>query len=138
MGSARQAKGFTLIEVMIVVAMIAIIATIALGSYRDSTVRANRAAAASYILEVANLQERYLLDNRDYAPDMATLGASAPPEVSNNYNVTTSDPGGTAPAYQITATPTGAQASDDTDCGWLRITNLGAKTSQHSGARCWR
>ena len=138
MGSARQSQGFTLIEMMIVVAMIAIIATIALGSYRDSTVRANRAAAASYILEVASLQERYLLDNRDYAPDMATLGANPPPEVSANYTVTTSDPGGVAPAYEVTATPSGAQASDDTQCGWLRINNLGAKTSQQAGARCWR
>jgi type IV pilus assembly protein PilE len=144
MGSARQAQGFTLIEVMVVVAMIAIIATIALGSYRDSTVRANRSAAASYTLEVANLQERFLLDNRAYAASMAALGATPPPEVSDNYTVTTTndiDANGTVdspPAYQVTATPTGAQASDDTDCGWLRINNLGAKTSQHSGARCWR
>lgn len=144
MGLARQAKGFTLIEVMVVVALIAIISTIAIGSYRDSAVRSNRAAAASFILEVANQQERFLLDNRAYAADMTALGAAAPPEVSDNYTVTTTndiDNDGTVdspPAYQVTATPTGAQASDDTDCGWLRINNLGAKTSQHSGARCWR
>ncbi len=137
MGSARQSQGFTLIEMMIVVAMIAIIATIALGSYRDSTVRANRSAAASYILEVANLQERYLLDNRDYAPNMVTLGASAPPEVSNNYTVTISDPGGAAPAYLISAAPKGAQASDDTACGTLTLDNLGTK-GDAGGARCWR
>lgn len=138
MHGSRSEKGFTLIEVMVVVAMIAIIATIAMGSYRDSTVRANRAAAASYLLEVANMQERFLLDNRDYASSMANLGATPPAEVSDNYTIATSDPGGTAPAYQITATPTGAQASDDTDCGWLRITNTGAKTTQHGGTRCWR
>nr|WP_183410938.1 type IV pilin protein [Litorivivens lipolytica] len=135
MHGLRTEKGFTLIEVMVVVAMIAIIATIAMGSYRDSTVRANRTAAASYLLEVANMQERYLLDNRSYAADMATLGASVPPEVSANYTVTTV---GAAATYQVTATPTGAQASDDTDCGWLRINNTGAKSTQHGGTRCWR
>lgn len=135
---AYKTRGFTLIEVMIVVAIIAILATVSYSSYRNNVVRANRAAAASYVLEVANLQERFLMDNRDYAADMATLGATSPPEVSDNYNVTITDPGGTAPAYQITATPTGAQLADDTSCGWLRLNNLGERTTQHGGDRCWR
>lgn len=138
---AYKTRGFTLIEVMIVVAIIAILATVSYGSYRNNVVRANRAAAVNYMLEVANIEERYLLDNRAYATGanaLTDLGTTPPSEVSDNYNVTIADPGGVAPAYQITATPTGAQLADDTSCGWLRLNNLGERTTQHGGDRCWR
>lgn len=146
MHNNKAQNGFTLIEVMIVVAIIAILATVSYSSYRNNVVRANRAAAASYVLEVANMQERYLLDNRDYATgnadgtvNMATLGATPPPEVSDNYTITTGDDNATAvPSYFVRATPTGAQAADDSDCGWLNLTNTGTKTTQYGGSRCWR
>lgn len=136
---AHKTRGFTLIEMMIVVAIIAILATVSYSSYRNNVVRANRAAAASYVLEVANLQERFLMDNRDYAPDMATLGAAPPLEVDDNYNVTTGDNNGAdpVPSYIITATPTGAQLADDTACGALTLDNRGIR-GDAGGDRCWR
>ena len=139
MGAKKQAQGFTLIELMIVVAIVAILATVAVGSYRDSTVRANRTAAVGYLFEVANMQERYLLDNRDYAPDMATLGATPPDEVDDNYTITTADDNGvsTVPSYYVRAVPKGSQATADTDCGTLEIDNLNNRTDA-GGARCWR
>ncbi len=132
----KKESGFTLIEMMIVVAMIAILATIATSSYRDSVVRANRAAAVSFMLEVANLQERYLLTNRDYAPDMATLGVAVPGEVSDFYTVTTADDNGasTVPSYYVRAVP---KSSADPACGTLEIDNLGNRTDA-GGDRCWR
>lgn len=135
----KTQKGFTLIELMVVVAIVAILATIAVGSYNNSTVRAHRAAAVSYMLEVANMQERYLLDNRDYAPDMATLGAIPPAEVSDFYTITTADDNGasTVPSYYVRAVPKGSQATSDTECGTLELDNLGNRTDA-GGSRCWR
>lgn len=137
---AYKTRGFTLIEMLIVVAMIAILGTLAMNSYRSNTVRANRAAAVSYMLEVANIEERYLLDNRAYATGtsaLTDLGTSPPTEVSNNYTITIVDPGGTAPDYRIVATPSGSQASDDTACGTLTLNNLGVK-GDAGGSRCWK
>ena len=63
----NQYAGFTLIELMVTVAIIAILATVALPSYQNHVMRANRSAAASFLMEVANMQERYYLDARAYA-----------------------------------------------------------------------
>ncbi len=140
MSAKKEQLGFTLIEMMIVVAMIAIISTIAFSSYQSSTVRANRAAAANYVLEVANMQERFLLDNRNYATSMTALGATPPAEVSNHYTVTTGDNNGTStvPSYFVKADPKAAQNTNDTDCGWLQLDNIGNKTTEIAGTRCWR
>ena len=135
--SASRAAGFTLIEVMIVVAIIGILIVVALPSYRDYIVRSNRSAAASFLMELANRQERFFLDNRGYAADMATLGATVPPEVSKNYVITTvGDNTTTPPSYTVTADPKPSQDADD-DCDNLILNNLGQKTISGSGTRCW-
>lgn len=123
-------------ELMITVVIVAILASIALPSYRSYVVRSNRAAAEGFMLDVSNRQERFLLDNRAYAASLAALGMSMPPEVSGNYSVTVSS--STPPSYTITATPIGAQLADDTDCGVLTLNQLGVKTASAGGARCWR
>ncbi len=136
-------KGFTLIELMVVVAVIAILGTIAVNSYRGNVVRANRAAAVGFVLEVANAQERYFLDNRSYAIDSGstsaiedTLGMAIPDEVADNYTLTVTDPAGSV-QYLISAAPKGAQASSDSACGTLTLNNQGAKTDA-GGDRCWK
>lgn len=136
----RRFGGFTLIEVIITVAIVAILTVVAVASYRGQAVRSNRAAAASFMLEVANKQEQYLLDRRNYAYSLADLGMSMPSEVSDNYTINIVDPdtGNAVPEYQITMTPTGSQANDDTDCGWLRLNSQGNQSSEHSGSRCWK
>ncbi|TMS57756.1 prepilin-type N-terminal cleavage/methylation domain-containing protein [Imbroritus primus] len=136
------ASGFSLVEVMVVVVILGILGAIAYPSYIDYVVRSNRAAAQSFMLEVANVLERYQLDNRAYATGagaMAALGfTSVPSSVSNHYAVTIDAVAGPPAGYAIRAVPSGEQATRDAGCGTLSLTNTGAK--QVSGARtdCWQ
>jgi len=120
----NNAKGFTLIELMIVTAVIAILAAIALPSYQNYVVKGNRAAAQAFMVDVANREKQYLLDARSYAGDLATLGMTAPTDVSKHYTSITIAVGSAPPTFTITATPTSAQQSAD---GALTLTSDGIK-----------
>jgi type IV pilus assembly protein PilE len=132
--------GFTLIELMVVVAVVAILGAVAYPSYRNYIVRGNRSAAQSFMLEVASKQERYMLDARTYAADMATLGMAVPSNVSSNYTVTTAPVVGPPPGYTVTAVPTGRQATEDAQCGTLGVDAAMNKTASGSGGLsfCWK
>ena len=132
----KQYAGFTLIELMVTVAIIAILATVALPSYQNHVMRANRSAAASFLMEMANMQERYYLDARAYAADMSALGASTPAELSDRYTITTvGNNAATPPSYSVSAAPKGAQSSDS--CGTLTLNNKGEKGHASGATRCW-
>ena len=125
--NVKDAKGFTLIEMMIVVAIIGILAAIGIPQYQQYVMKGNRAATQSFMMDVANRQKQYLLDARAYAPDLATLGmGTLPSEVSKHYTVTMNVPGGTPPTFVVTATPipNKPQAAD----GALTLNDVGAKT----------
>ena len=138
-----QGAGFTLFELLIVVAIIAILTAIAYPSYISYITRANRAAAQGFLLEVSNRQERFLLDNRGYAANIAAMtGLVIPPNVSANYNVTTTSPraGIATPSYSVDAAPTGNQATRDAACGTVTIDETGVKSISGPGplTTCWR
>ena len=125
-GRVRE-RGFTAIELLIVFVIIGILASVALPAYNNTLVRSNRAATQSYLLDLANREEQYLLDARTYTTTVADLLA-VPAAVSPYYTVTIAVPSGStaANAYLITATPvaTSVQKND----GALTINQDGVKT----------
>lgn len=128
MNRARQG-GFSLIELMIVLIVIAILAGIALPSYDRYRVRANRADAQAFLMEVAQMQQRRLMDARAYVNDpnaVITLNLTVPNNVDQNYTVTVAAPAGaTPPTFTITATPkAGTRQAGD---GALSIDQAGSK-----------
>ncbi|GIU22934.1 type IV pilin protein [Shewanella schlegeliana] len=126
-------KGFTLIELMIAVAIIGILASVAYPSYVEYVAQSGRSDAKVMLLDAANQQEQFYLDNRNYTTNMTLLGFDETPAVSENgfYKVSSTVPN--SGSYTLTATAQGTQYSRDKDCRVLTITDSGVK----SPAECW-
>ncbi|SFL13517.1 type IV pilus assembly protein PilE [Nitrosomonas aestuarii] len=118
--------GFTLIELMITVAIVGILATIAYPSYTQYVIRTHRVAAQSEMMAISNRQQQFLLTNRSYV-DKTILEASGyalPADVANKYNYAITLGGGAVPFFTLTFTPVGSQSND----GNLTINSDGVKT----------
>ncbi len=157
--AARQ-QGFTLVELMVVVIIVAILASVAIPSYRSHVVRSNRSSTEAFMMQVANKQEQILFDLRNYvsvannvaflnqptAPSPG-LSMSVPPGVSAYYNLAVSAVASTAtnppspPTFTIVAYPYGPQQVNDTQCQTLTLTQDGAKGQSGGTAPtptiCW-
>lgn len=128
---SKHCQGFTLIELMVTVAIVAILASIAYPSYQQYMLRSNRSEVQQFMMDVANREEEYLLNNRRYGSCCAPatspndLNLTVPSRVQSFYTVTVATT--TAPpGYTITATPKSStpQASDPT----LTYLSNGTKT----------
>lgn len=140
---SRQPKsqsGFTLIEIMIVIAIIGIVAAIAVPSYSGYVINANRTDAMKFLTEVAGEQQRYFSSNNVYASKMSELGygtADTATSPEGYYTISISTP--TTTSYMLSATPvTGARQAKDDECSVFTIDFTGAK--QNTGGtntNCW-
>jgi type IV pilus assembly protein PilE len=128
-----RARGFTLIELIVVMVIAAILAAIAIPNYSAYVVRSNRSAAQTFISDVASRQAQFFLDRRTYATTVAALNMTVPNEVAQRYTVAIDVQAGPPLTYTVTATPIGPQAGDS--CGAMTINQAGGKTA--AGTRCW-
>jgi len=141
----NRSKGMTLIELMITVAVVGILATIAYPSYQNQVRRSNRADAITALTAMANAQERFYLANNTYADTTPPLGFPAPvPPAGNSQRgfYTLAVPAQVPPgvpvnfliAFTVTATAVaGGPQAGDTGCTPLTLNSTGIKTP----AACW-
>jgi len=154
----KNTTGFTLIELMITVAIVGILASIALPSYQSSVMRSRRVDAEGALVNFANAMERYFTANNTYCDAADTTGTTAsgcggsgndigkpattvysiPSTTTSSYTITISAV--TPTTYTLSAARAGAQANDK--CGTLTLTNTGAKgiPGANTGltpADCW-
>ena len=132
----QKIKGFTLVELMIVIAIIGILAAVAYPAYTSAVKKANRADGIDSLLSLASRMEEYYMNNDTYAG--ATVNATGTGTVGSNKTsddlYTMSITSATAFAYTLTATPNSA----DPECGNLTLNSLGQKgTSAGSVDACW-
>jgi len=136
--------GFTLLELMVTVVIVAIMASIALPSYREQITKTRRADARQELMELATAQERFYTNCNRYATALdgaqascAGLGQAASTRTSENgfYTISLTGDGAT---FTLTAAPRSSQ-SGDAKCGTLSLTDAGVKgaTGTLGAAECW-
>lgn len=132
------ARGFTLIELMIAVAIVAILTQIAYPAYTSQIRKGKRATAQAALMDIASKEQTYLLDRRQFSTDLAALGFSTPKEIEGAYTFSFDDAysaTGSPPAFRAIATPSAAlQAKGELV---MRVDHLGnsepANTSGYWG-----
>jgi len=128
--NARNIAGFTLLELMITVGIVAILASLALSGYDFATRKTRRAAATGCLTQQAQAFERH------YTTTMTYLGTAIPAcsaDVTSYYTIQAAAGEPTATTYTLEAVPIGSQAKDS--CGTLTLTHTARKTPAAQG--CW-
>jgi len=148
----RSVKGFTLIELMITVAIVGILMAVALPSYRDYMNRSRRSDAINALSQVTQAQERWRANRSAYASSFSDLGLNFPSNLTTAGHYTLSLVGvGTAPnvnfdsGYTVTATTaSGSPQSNDLKCATLSVQVRGGQlyylasdSSGVSNSQCW-
>lgn len=140
----HKASGFTLIELMITVTIIAIIAGLAYPSYTVYVTKTYRSTAKTCLLEHVQFLERFYASNFAYDKNSAGTAVTIPvfactTESSMNQRYTFSVDTLAAKTYRAVATPVNVQLAKDTECGTLTIDQTDTRTASGSGgvSRCW-
>ena len=145
---SKKIQGFTLMELMVAVAIIGILSAIAIPSYRDSVMKSRRADAKAALMDLANAMERRFTENNSYKGAAGTIATPADTGAARIYNVDSN----TATYYDVTinasddttytlqAAPKAAQAGDK--CGTLTLNNAGVEniaggSTGVTAADCW-
>ena len=143
----KRSRGFTLIELMIVIVVVAILATIAVASYSRYAFRARRTEGQQLAMQIANAEENYYGVHNQYTADMTLLGLAALPLSSNGYysavTTATTVNGAANQGYLVTASIIGGTAQANDACGALTIDNTGSKNPNNTSplnsinGSCW-
>ena len=150
----RGGRGFTLIELMITLAVIAILAAIAYPSYQDSVRKSRRADAKSVLLNAAQWMERFYTENNRYHQDRAGTAVALPvgltqapiEGVTKYYNISLTDCAGaaqvTANSFTLRAAPIAGSPQVNDRCGALTLTSTGVRgvcvAAPPTADECWR
>ena len=143
----KNSAGFTLIELMIVVVIVAVLLTVALPAYQNSVIKSNRSAARGVLMNVLSREEQYFINNKVYTVNLSSIGLPASYYIDNQAEeVAVGDS-----VYKIElinlSTFTGVQAIPqnvqvkDTNCKTLTLSRTGAKTASGNfssdPSQCW-
>jgi len=132
--TSKIESGFTLIEIMIVVAIISILAAIGYPAYQDSVRKSKRTDARSALLKAAALQERWYMNTNAYTTTLANIGGATSPD--GYYAITVNNTAcGNNSCFQVVATP--AAPFSDPGCTTLTLNELGQQGSTGSSTECW-
>jgi type IV pilus assembly protein PilE len=142
----NRTRGFTLLEVMIVVVIVGVLAAIALPAYQSQVRKSNRSAAQQFMQDVALREQQIMMDQRGYVPVTDTayfgnkpsdsnsgVGLAAPSSTTGKYTfLVTRDNTTTPPSYTITATAVGSQ-DKDASLNKMSLDHLGQRKTYTSG-----
>lgn len=132
--TTSKQSGFTLIELLIVVAIIGILGAIGYNSYSKYMVESRRGEATSRLLQLAQSQEKYYLNNNSYTKTLSDLGVSNNQTTNDNYTISLSTSSADQ-RFTITATVnTGGAQSSDTACNTIWINS---RNQRGANSECW-
>jgi type IV pilus assembly protein PilE len=144
----RKVHGFTLIELMIVIVVVAILSAVAYPSYGAYVTKSRRQAARNVLYQIADRQEQFFMDNKVYAANLTAMGFPTNTiGVDKSGQITTSSDAerayivdltnATATTYTVRSVPQLIQAKNDTDCATLTMTHTGVRAASGSSSDCW-
>lgn len=120
----KKQKGITLIELIVVMVIIGVLASIAIPTYSEAMRKGKRRAAQSVMMDIASREQQFFVANRVYGDETALGVASLPPEISDFYDLGITVDAGPPPGFTISMTAKGTQLVD----GDLSLTSQGVKS----------
>lgn len=138
---ARPSRGFTLMELMVVVAIVGILVGIAVPTYQDSVRKSRRGQAKADLVEVAQAMERYYTSNNTYVgASLATIWGTPvqSPKTGTPQYAISFDGAVTSSTFKLQAVPSTSSGQSKDKCGTLTVDNAGRKTPNDDAHKeCW-